>query len=85
MREAPPARLTPCHIENPQPGKYHQVTKPLQNPSRPRTRNRMGNSVAGAQLAHSLRYNSNFPHVPFGTICNDQICVCHWRRRVFPW
>jgi CTP synthase len=32
----------------------------------------------------NLRYNFNFPHVPFGTICNDQICIRHWRRRVFP-
>ncbi len=38
-----------------------------------------------AKKPGGLRYNSNFPHVPFGTICNDQVCICHWRRCVFPW
>jgi len=31
-----------------------------------------------------LRYNFNFPQVPSGTFTNDQVCICHWRRRIFP-
>jgi hypothetical protein len=34
--------------------------------------------------ARRLRYNLNFPHVPFGTFSNDQVCIRYWRRCVFP-
>jgi hypothetical protein len=42
-------------------------------------------SGADAEKMPVLGYNFNFPHVPFGTICNDQICLRHRWRRVFPW
>ena len=42
-------------------------------------------NAAGAGRRHgALGYNSYFPHVPFGTIRNDQVCIRHRRRGFFP-